>query len=82
MDRPIVETAAGLTRDQIPQVVAGIQLFGRQTDRPERLVVETDRDRLSMVESLLRRIAALNGQPGWAFDATLDEAVGVWMITG
>ena len=57
LDRPIVETAAGLTRNQIPQVVAGIQLFGRQTDRPERLVVETDRDRLSMVESLLRRIA-------------------------
>jgi hypothetical protein len=57
LDRPIAETAAGLTRDQIPQVIAGVQLFGRETDRAERLVVETDRDRLSMVESLLRRIA-------------------------
>jgi hypothetical protein len=57
LDRPILATAAGLTHDQIPQLVAGIQLFGRETDRPERLVVETDRDRLSTVESLLRRIA-------------------------
>jgi hypothetical protein len=45
-----------LARDQIPEVVGGLQLFGRQTDRQERLVVEVDRDKLPDIESLLRRI--------------------------
>jgi hypothetical protein len=56
LDRPAATTAAGLTHDQVPRVLASIQLFGRQTDRPERLVVETERDALENVESLLKRI--------------------------
>lgn len=56
LSRPMPTTAAGLARDQIPEVLGGLQLFGRQTDRPERLVVEADRDRLPTIETLLRRI--------------------------
>jgi hypothetical protein len=56
LSRPMPATAAGLARDQIPEVIAGIQLFGRQTDRQERLLVEADRDRIAAIEALLRRI--------------------------
>ncbi len=56
LSRPMPATAAGLARDQIPEVLGGLQLFGRQTDRPERLVVEADRDQLPAIETLLRRI--------------------------
>jgi hypothetical protein len=56
LSRPIPTTAAGLTRDQIPEVLGGVQLFGRQTDRQERLVIEADRDQFPTIEALLRRI--------------------------
>ncbi|HEV2969574.1 MAG TPA: hypothetical protein VGY55_06255 [Pirellulales bacterium] len=57
LDRPIAATAAGLTHDQASGVSATVLLFGRQTDRPERLVVQTERDTLPQVDSLLKRIA-------------------------
>ena len=57
LDRPTAPTATGLTHDQTSRVLATLQLFGRQTDRPERLVVETERDVLAHVDELLKRIA-------------------------
>jgi hypothetical protein len=57
LDRAVAPTAAGLTHDQTSRVLATLQLFGRQTDRPERLVVETERDVLANVDELLKRIA-------------------------
>ena len=56
LDRPVAATAASLTNDQASHVLATVQFFGRQTDRPERLVIETERAALEQVDTLLKRI--------------------------
>jgi hypothetical protein len=57
LDRPIAPTAVGLTHDQASRVSGTVLLFGRQTDRAERMVVQIERDSLPQTEALLKRIA-------------------------
>lgn len=56
LDMPAATSVAGLTHEQIPEIIASMQLFGRQTDRAERLVIGTTRDQLAAVEALVKRI--------------------------
>ena len=43
LDRPLPESGLQLTRGQAPRLVAILSIFGRQTDRPERLELTTDK---------------------------------------
>ncbi len=56
-DRPSVATWVGLKREDVPRVLGYVLLFGRQTDRPERLVLQVDRIDQDTAEAALRRVA-------------------------
>ena len=45
LDRPMPESGADLTRDTAPRLVGVLLLYGRQTDRPERIELTTDKGR-------------------------------------
>ena len=45
LDRPMPESGVDLTRDAVPRLVAILAIYGRQTDRPERLEVTVDKGR-------------------------------------
>jgi tetratricopeptide (TPR) repeat protein len=42
MDRPLPRSGAEITRDEVPSLAGVIAIFGRQTDREERLELTTD----------------------------------------
>ncbi|WP_442483529.1 hypothetical protein [Aeoliella sp. SH292] len=44
LDRPVPENGADLTRDTVPHVLGFVSHYGRQTDRPERVELVTDKD--------------------------------------
>ncbi len=44
-DRPMPESGVDLTRDTVPRLVIILAIYGRQTDRPERLQVTADKGR-------------------------------------
>ncbi len=57
LDRPTPSTGVDLERDDVPDVVAFLSLFGKRTDREARLEVTTDRDsRFEEVQSLLSEV--------------------------
>ena len=43
LDRPLPATGIGLTSDQVPQLIGALAVFGRQTDRHERVELTTDK---------------------------------------
>jgi hypothetical protein len=43
-DRPMLDSGSDVSRENIPRVVGMLNVFGRQTDRPERLEMTVDRD--------------------------------------
>jgi tetratricopeptide (TPR) repeat protein len=58
LDRPMPAPAADLAIEVVPVPCGQIQVFGRQTDRPARLVLVTSRDAdLAQSESLLSEVA-------------------------
>ncbi len=56
LDKPTIPSAQGITAQQVPIIIGSIQLFGRQTDRPERLLLSSTRDQLAVTEALVKRI--------------------------
>lgn len=58
LDRPMPESGAQLSRQEVPHLVGVISVYGRQTDRPERLELTADRDdRFDEAVSVLGEIA-------------------------
>jgi len=58
LDRPMPESAEGLTFDAMPKIVCHILLYGRQTDREARLeAVNVSADDLSAVLTAIRQAA-------------------------
>jgi hypothetical protein len=43
LDRPLPNSGVGLSREEMPQLIGAVALFGRQTDRHERLELTTDK---------------------------------------
>jgi hypothetical protein len=43
LDQPLPETGIGIERDAVPELSGVVSIFGRQTNRPERLELTTDR---------------------------------------
>ncbi|MCC7475308.1 MAG: hypothetical protein IT425_07925 [Pirellulales bacterium] len=43
LDRPMPDSGKGLTREQVPQMSAVLAVYGRQTDRNERLEITLER---------------------------------------
>jgi tetratricopeptide (TPR) repeat protein len=43
LDRPLPESGADLTRDTVPRLAGVLAIYGRQTDRPERLELTIDK---------------------------------------
>jgi len=43
LDRPMPETGVGITRDGVPRLAGVLAIYGRQTDRPERLDFTIDK---------------------------------------
>jgi hypothetical protein len=42
LDQPLPESGIGIARDEVPCLAGVISIFGRQTDRPERVELTTD----------------------------------------
>jgi hypothetical protein len=57
LDRPIVTSGPELPPDQIPQILGQLLLFGKQTDREARLLLDVQRTRLPAARDVLQRIA-------------------------
>jgi hypothetical protein len=43
LDRPLPASGVGITREEVPRIVGVMAVFGRQTDRAERLELTTDK---------------------------------------
>ena len=57
LDRPMPAGSADLKAEQIPAVLGVVMLFGRQTDRPEKLVLMVARGNLEAAQAQLTRLA-------------------------
>ncbi|HJS07403.1 MAG TPA: hypothetical protein VJ809_07065 [Pirellulales bacterium] len=57
LDRPLVTSGPELLPDQIPQILGQILLFGKQTDREARLLLDVQQTRLPAARDALQRIA-------------------------
>ena len=65
LDRPVPESGKEITREQIPQVVGQIFVFGKQTDRSARLELVVYRTELSAAKTVLTEIGGdALGAPG------------------
>jgi hypothetical protein len=77
IDKPLPESATGLTMDSIPQLLAQALLFGRQTDCEARFqVTGVTADEVAVVRQLIVETAgdAIDPQPK-------EEVVGAWSST-
>jgi len=70
LDRPLPASGAGLSRQDVPRFVGALAIFGRQTDRPERLELTTDKG-----AGFDATIAALISIAGDAIGAMNEERV-------
>jgi tetratricopeptide (TPR) repeat protein len=43
LDKPMPESGVGITRDEVPRLAGVMAIYGRQTDRPERLELTIDK---------------------------------------
>jgi tetratricopeptide (TPR) repeat protein len=69
-DRAMPESGADIAREAIPRAVAMLNVFGRQTDRAERLELTVDRD-----EAFAATIGALKEIGGDALGEMCDETI-------
>lgn len=58
LDRPTPPSGIGISRDDIPHVVAEVLLFDAAEDEPARIELEAYRPHLAAAEELLRQIAS------------------------
>jgi hypothetical protein len=70
LDRPQPSTGAGLGRNELPRLVGALALFGRQTDRRERLELTTDKD--ADYDTTIRILESIAGD---TLGGTADEVV-------
>lgn len=70
LDRPLPESGAEITRQEVPGLAGVISIFGRQTTRPERLEITTDRG-----QNFDRTLAALAEVAGGALGEMIEERV-------
>jgi len=72
LDRPMPETGVGLTRETVPRLAGVLAIYGRQTDRPERLELTIDKS-----PAFDASVAALKEIGGDALgEVTGEEVVG------
>ena len=57
LDRPVPQSGKDITREQIPQVVGQVFLYGKQTDKPARLELVTYRPDLARATTATGEIA-------------------------
>jgi hypothetical protein len=77
LDRPMPESAEGLSLGTVPQMLGQCLLFGRQTDREGRLeVLSVAADDLPAVRKLIGEAAGDSVEPG-----PKEEVVGRWSAT-
>lgn len=57
LDRPMPATGAGLANEDVPESLAQVYLFGRETDREARIEMSAYRDQLDAAKALLAEIA-------------------------
>ncbi|MGD9644723.1 MAG: hypothetical protein AB7U73_03360 [Pirellulales bacterium] len=57
IDRPLPEEVDGLTPETLPNRLASIEVYGRETDRTARLEMEVRRDHLAAAQEVLSRAA-------------------------
>ncbi len=70
LDRPLPESGEGITRDQVPRLAGVLAVYGRQTDRRERLELTIDRSpEFDKAMDAVREIA------GDALGEAVDERV-------
>ena len=70
LDRPMPATGVGITRDAVPRLSGVMAIYGRQTDRPERLELSLERG-----PAFDSSIATLKEVAGDALGETLEEKV-------
>jgi tetratricopeptide (TPR) repeat protein len=70
LDRPMPPTGVGLTRDAVPRLSGILAIYGRQTDRPERLELSIERG-----PAFDASIATLKEVAGDALGELLEEKV-------
>jgi hypothetical protein len=60
LDRPMPESGAGLTRNDVPRLAGVLAIYGRQTDRPERLELTIDHG--PTFDAAVRTLKAIAGE--------------------
>jgi hypothetical protein len=57
LDRPLLNDAANIARDSVPQVLAEVLLFNAEGDEPPRVEMEVFRPQAEAADQLLREVA-------------------------
>jgi hypothetical protein len=70
LDRPLPESGTNIGRQEVPSLAGVISIFGRQTNRPERLEITTDRG-----ANFERAMAELADAGGEALGEMTEERV-------
>jgi tetratricopeptide (TPR) repeat protein len=70
LDRPLPESGAGIARGDVPSLAGVISIFGRQTNRPERLDLTTDKG-----PNFERALTAVAEAGGDALGEMIDQRV-------
>jgi tetratricopeptide (TPR) repeat protein len=74
LDRPMPPTGVGLTREAVPRLSGILAIYGRQTDRPERLEFSIEKG-----PAFDPSVATLKEVTGDALGELLDEKVIGWV---
>jgi tetratricopeptide (TPR) repeat protein len=81
LDRPAPRTGAGLTRDDVPNVLGHVLIFGRQTDREARLEMSVARPNLAAAKAVLAELCAAQLGPAGDEEKRGDLPSGQWALS-
>ena len=82
LDRPLPETAEGLTLETAPELLATLLLFGRQTDREPRLGILVPRPRLAQACQALTPIVGELFGTAASEEVVGEHAAEGWGLSG
>ena len=81
LDRPAPRSGAGIKRDEVPNVLGQVLVFGRQTDREARLEVSVARPNLAAMRAALAELCSAQLGPAGEEEKRAEMPATQWALS-